>query len=159
MMLHKIFHMNQSVSETKRRLADVRDYRHHLDGLERADKKADGFSQWRLLLPLGFRADFALNTVETEDPNTVMFKSEGGDLSIVGMVSLQQIKADLTEIDITVNYESTSPLFNVLDRALKIGDHFLVNQLRRIRAHFEGIAAPAPRRMPVYAHQLKQATA
>ena len=159
MMLHKIFHMNQSVSESKRRLSDVRDYRHHLDGLERADKKADGLSQWRLLLPLGFRADFSLNAMETEDPNTIVFKSEGGELAIVGMVTFQQIKADLTEIDITVNYESTSPLFNVLDRALKIGDHFLVNQLRRIRAHFEGIAAPAPRRTPVYAHQLKQATA
>ena len=159
MMLHKIFHMNQSVSETKRRLADVSGYRHHLDGLERADKKADGASQWRLLLPLGFRADFSLTTTAAEDPNTVVFKSEGGELEIVGMVTFQQIKSDLTEIDITVNYESSSPLFNVLDRALKVGDHFLVNQLRRIRAHFEGIAAPAPRRSPVYAHQLKPVAA
>ena len=159
MMLHKIFHMNQSVSETKRRLSDVRSYRHHLDGLERADQKAGGVSQWRLLLPLGFRADFALTTMATENPDMLVFKSEGGDIEIVGMISFQQIKPGLTEIDITVNYESSSPLFNVLDRALKIGDHFLVNQLRRIRAHFEGIAAPAPRRMPVYAHQLKHATA
>ncbi len=159
MMLHKIFHMNQSVNETKRRLADVSGYRHHLDGLERADKKADGMTQWRLLLPLGFRADFALTAVETEDPDMVVFKSQGGDIEIVGMVTFSQIKPNLTEVDITVNYESTSPLFNVLDRALKIGDHFLVNQLRRIRAHFEGIAAPAPRRATVYAHQLKQATA
>ncbi len=159
MMLHKIFHMNQSVSETKRRLSDVRSYRHHLDGLERADQKADGVSQWRLLLPLGFRADFALTTTETEDPNMVVFKSEGGDIDIVGMISFQQIKPNLTEIDITLNYESSSPLFNVLDRALKVGDHFLVNQLRRIRAHFEGIAAPTPRRVPVYAHQMKHAAA
>ncbi len=159
MMLHKIFHMNQSVSETKRRLSDIRGYRHHLDGLEHADKKADGASQWRLLLPLGFRADFALTATETEDPNMVVFKSEGGDIKIVGMISFQQIKSNLTEIDITVNYESASPLFNVLDHALKIGDHFLVNQLRRIRAHFEGIATPAPRPVPVYAHQLKHAVA
>ena len=158
MMLHKIFHMNQSVAETKRRLSDVRGY-HHLDGLERAEKKADGVSQWRLLLPLGFRADFALTAMQAEDSNVVVFKSQGGDIEIVGMISFQQVKPDLTEIDITVNYESTSPLFNVLDRALKIGDHFLVNQLRRIRAHFEGIATPAPRRVPVYAHQLKHAAA
>ena len=159
MMLHKIFHMNQSVAETKSRLADVSGYRHHLDGLERAEKKTDGSSHWRLLLPLGFRAEFALTTMATEDPNAIVFKSEGGDLEIVGMVSFQQIKPNLTEVDITVNYESTSPLFNVLDRALKVGDHFLVNQLRRIRAHFEGIAVPAPRLALAYAHQLKQATA
>ena len=159
MMLHKIFHMNQSVSESKRRLSDVSGYRHHLDGLERADKKADGVSQWRLLLPLGFRAEFSLTTTETEDPNTVVFKSEGGDLELVGMVTFQQIKSNLTEIDITVNYESSSALFNVLDRALKISDHFLVNQLRRIRAHFEGVAAPVPRPAQVYATQFKHATA
>ncbi len=159
MMLHKIFHMNQSVSESKRRLADVSGYRHHLDGLERADKKAGGVSNWRLLLPLGFRAEFSLVSMETEDPNTVVFKSEGGDLEVVGMVTFQQIKPNLTEIDVTVNYESSSALFNVLDRALKIGDHYLVNQLRRIRAHFEGVAAPIPRSAPVYAHQLEHATA
>ena len=159
MMLHKIFHMNQSVSESKRRLADVSGYRHHLDGLERADKKADGVSQWRLLLPLGFRADFSLTAAETEDPDTIVFKSEGGDVEVVGMVSFRPVKSNLTEVDITLNYESTSALFNVLDRALKIGDHFLVNQLRRIRAHFEGVAAPSPRAETVYSHQFKQVAA
>ena len=158
MMLHKIFHMNQSAAETKRRLADVSGYRHHLDGIEKADRQNEGQFQWRLLLPLGFRAEFSLQTMETED-NTVVFKSGTGDFEVVGMVTFQQIKPNLTEIDITVNYESTSPLFNVLDRALKIGDHFLVNQLRRIRAHFEGIAAPVQRTAPVYAHQLKPAAA
>ncbi len=159
MMLHKIFHMNQSMNETKRRLADVSGYRHHLDGLERADRQENGVSQWRLLLPLGFRADFSLMTIEGEDPNTVMFKSDSGDFEVVGMVSFQEVKPGLTEVDITVNYESSSPMFNVLDRALKIGDHFLVNQLRRVRAHFEGIAAPTHRTAPVYAHQLKHAAA
>ncbi len=158
MMLHKIFHMNQSAAETKRRLADVSGYRHHLDGIEKADRQAEGMSQWRLLLPLGFRAEFALATVETDD-NTVMFRSGEGDFEVVGVVTFQQIKSNLTEVDITVNYESTSPLFNVLDRALKIGDHFLVNQLRRVRAHFEGIAAPVHHTAPVYTHQLKPATA
>ena len=159
MMLHKIFHMNQSAAETKRRLADVSSYRHHLDGIEKADRQGEGRSQWRLLLPLGFRAEFSLLTMESEDPNTVVFKSGTGDFEVVGMVTFQQIKPNLTEVDITVNYESTSPLFNVLDRALKIGDHFLVNQLRRVRAHFEGIAAPVHRTAPVYAHQLKPVAA
>ena len=159
MMLHKIFHMNQSVEETMRRLSDVSGYRHHLDGVERADFDQQGGSTWRLLLPLGFRAEFSLTAMEGDEPNTMMFTSHGGDLEVVGMVTFQSIKPGLTEVDLTINYESASPLFNVLDRMLNVGDQFLINQLRRVRAHFEGIAAPAAHRETVYGHQFKPVAA
>ena len=158
-MLHKIFHMNQSVEETKRRLANVSGYRHHLDGVESADMAGNGTSKWRLQLPLGFRAEFTLAETALEDGNTVVFKSEGGDLEIVGMVTFSRITSNLTEVDITLNYESNSPLFNMLDRMLNVGDQFLVNQLRRVRAHFEGLAAPAPRSVAVYGTHLKPVAA
>ena len=142
MMLHKIFHMNQSVNETKRRLANVSSYRHHLDGVQQADFSGEGTSTWKLLLPLGFRAEFTLTEANADD-NTVVFRSTEGDLNITGIVSFHAVKNNLTEIDLVVNYESSSKVFNLLDRMLNIGDHYLVNQLRRVRAHFEGIAAPA----------------
>lgn len=154
MMLHKIFHMNQSVSETKRRLANVSSYRHHLDGVQQADFSGEGTSNWKLLLPLGFRAEFTLTEANAEE-NTVVFQSSEGDLKITGMVSFHAVKNNLTEVDLVVNYESTSMLFNVLDRMLNIGDHFLVNQLRRVRAHFEGIAAPVRVTSNVYHGGLK----
>ena len=141
MMLHKIFHMNQSVDETKRRLANVSSYRHHLDGVQQADFSGEGTSSWKLLLPLGFRAEFSLVEANA-DENTVVFRSTGGDLNITGMVSFHAVKNNLTEVDLVVNYESNSKVFNVVDRMLNVGDHYLVNQLRRVRAHFEGIAAP-----------------
>ena len=157
MMLHKIFHMNQSVEETRRRLANVSSYRHHLDGVEQADFSNDGSSQWRLLLPLGFRAEFTLAEASA-DENTLVFKStDGGDLQVMGMMSFHAVKPNLTEIDFVVNYESSSPLFNLLDRMLKVGDHFMVNQLRRVRAHFEGIAAPTPRAVALFNAELKTA--
>ena len=159
MMLHKIFHMNQSVEETKRRLANVSSYRHHLEGVECADVVGEGVSNWRLQLPLGFRAEFTLTDSSLEDGETYVFKTLGGDLEIVGMVAFHGIKSNLTEVDITLNYESNSPLFNMLDRMLNVGDQFLVNQLRRVRAHFEGIAAPAPRRVEVYGSHLKTVAA
>ena len=143
MMLHKIFHMNQSVEETKRRLANVSSYRHHLDGVQQADFHGDNTSNWKLLLPLGFRAEFSL-TDAAADENTVVFKSTEGDLEISGMVSFHAVKNNLTEVDFVVNYESKSKMFNVLDRMLNVGDHYLMNQLRRVRAHFEGIATPVP---------------
>lgn len=157
MMLHKIFHMNQSVEETRRRLANVSSYRHHLDGIEQADMVADGLSQWRMRLPLGFRADFTLAEVAGDNDSVVFRSIDGGDLEIMGMISFHAVKANLTEIDLVVNYESASPLFNLLDRMLKVGDHFLVNQLRRVRAHFEGIAAPVPRTVGLFDAELKPA--
>lgn len=159
MMLHKIFHLNQPVNETKRRLANLSSYRHHLDGVERADLSEDGLSHWRLLLPLGFRADFVLAEVASEEPNTVVFKSVDGDLEVMGMVSFHAIKNNLTEVDLVVNYESSSPLFKMLDRMLNVGDHFLINQLRRVRAHFEGIAAPVQSSVSAYSTALKPAHA
>lgn len=159
MMLHKIFHMNQSVNETKRRLANVSSYRHHLDGVEKADVNDNGTSHWRLRLPLGFRADFVLSEVASEEANILLFKSLDGDLEIMGIASFHAVKNNLTEVDLVINYESASPLFNLLDRMLNVGDHFLINQLRRVRSHFEGIAAPAPKPLNVYSGALKTAHA
>ena len=156
MMLHKIFHMNQSVNETKRRLANVSSYRHHLDGVQQADFSGEGTSAWKLLLPLGFRAEFTLTEANANE-STVVFRSIEGDLNITGMVSFHTIKSDLTEVDLVVNYESNSKVFNLLDRMLNVGDHYLVNQLRRVRAHFEGIATPA--RNDEAFHGLKPAVA
>ena len=159
MMLHKIFHMNQSVNETKRRLANVSSYRHHLDGVEKADVNDNGMSHWRLLLPLGFRADFVLSEVASDEANTVVFKSVDGDLEVMGMVSFHAVKNNLTEVDLVINYESASPLFNLMDRMLNVGDHFLINQLRRVRAHFEGIAAPVQQSANGYSGAMKPAHA
>ena len=158
-MLHKIFHMNQSVSETKRRLTNVSSYRHHLDGVEKADVNENGMSHWRLQLPLGFRADFVLSEATLGDANTVVFKSIEGDLEIVGMINFHAVKNNLTEVDLVINYESASPLFNLMDRMLNVGDHFLINQLRRVRAHFEGIAAPMQQPVSVYSSAMKTAHA
>ena len=159
MMLHKIFHMNQSVNETKRRLANLSSYRHHLDGVEKADVSENGMSHWRLQLPLGFRADFVLSEVASEEPNTVVFKSVDGDLEVMGMISFHAVKNNLTEVDLVVNYESASPMFRILDRMLNVGDHFLINQLRRVRSHFEGIAAPVSQPVGVYSGAMKTAHA
>lgn len=158
MMLHKIFHMNQSVEEAKRRLSSVNSYRHHLEGVDRVEFTDEGTSRWALQLPFGFKADFVLSEAMSDD-NTFVFKSLDGDLEICGVINYTKVKNNLTEIDLTLSYESNSLFFNVLDRVFKIGDHFVVEQLRRVRAHFEGIAAPTPRAMDYFAPGFKTANA
>ena len=156
MMLHKIFHMNQTVDEAQRRLWNVGSYRHHLEGVERANVVEEKVTHCTFQLPLGFNADFMLHHMAGEG-NSVMFRSVDGDLTICGVMTFTKIKRNLTEVDITVNYESNSFLFNALDRVFRIGDHFLVNQLRRVRAHFEGIAAPVPHSLEYFHPALKTA--
>ncbi len=133
-------------------------YRHHLQGVERAEFNNEGTSRWAMRLPLGFKADFILEQTATDD-NTVVFKSLDGDLEIAGMITYTKIKNNLTEIEFVMSYESGSFVFNVLDRVFHIGDRFLLNQLRRVRAHFEGIAAPAPRAIAYFAHGMKPVSA
>ena len=143
--------MNQSVNETKRRLANLSSYRHHLDGVEKADLSENGMSHWR-----SARFRWVSGRISCcpkflpRDSNTVVFKSVDGDLEVMGMVSFHAVKNNLTEVDLVVNYESSSPMFKLLDRMLNVGDHFLINQLRRVRAHFEGIAAPVQHPVSVY---------
>jgi uncharacterized membrane protein len=148
MMIQKIFHMNQSVSETRRRLTNIGSYRHHLDGVDEAEGDA-GISNWKLRLPLGFKVDLTLEELTSEDDNVMLFSSLGGDVRVMGSLTFHEITRSLTEVELVVDYESSSRVFNVMDRMLNIGEHFMVNQLRRVRAHFEGIAVPAaPRSVP-----------
>jgi uncharacterized membrane protein len=155
MMIQKIFHMNQSVNETKRRLKNIGSYRHHLDGVDEAQNGNRGLSRWKLQLPLGFRADFTLEELSSDDNNVFLYRSIGGNVDLMVSVSFFEVKRGLTEVELVVNYESFSPFFNVVDRMLNIGDHFVVNQLRRVRAHFEGIAIPAaPRAVPFFERSL-----
>jgi uncharacterized membrane protein len=148
MMIQKIFHMNQSVSETRRRLTNIGSYRHHLDGVDEAQGEF-GVSNWKLRLPLGFKVDLTLEELSCEDDNVVLFRSLGGDVAVMGSITFHEVTRGLTEIELVVDYESSSRVFNVMDRMLNIGEHFVVNQLRRVRAHFEGIAVPAaPRSVP-----------
>ena len=157
MMLHKIFHLNESAHETRRLLLDIGSYRHHLEGVERAEFTGHGISHWSVLLPLGFKADFVLTDQKSADENTVVFKSLDGDFKIVGMMKFSQIKSRLTEVEMMISYESTSRAFNLLDRMFNLGDYFMLNQLRRVRAHFESVKAPAPVHALNFYPQLKAA--
>ena len=143
-MLHKIFHMNQSVQETQRRLGNVSGYRHHLDGVDRADFTGESTSQWKFSLPLGFTADFMLTEVAVDEASWA-FRSAEGDLKVAGLISFHRVKSDLTEVDMLINYESSSKVFAVLDRVFGLGEQFIDSQLRRVTSYFAGMAAPQPR--------------
>jgi uncharacterized membrane protein len=152
MIITKTFHMNQSVEETQRRLENVAGYRQHLDGMQFAGCSTCGSPRWRLQLPFGVKAVMMLERLQSDDGHTILFRSKGGDVELTGAVVFHEIRPRLTEVELLLDYQSVSRVYNLLDRMLGIGDRFIVKQLSRVRAHFEGIAAPVPAASHYFQH-------
>ena len=138
MILHKIFHLNMSPEQAQTRLANLDHYRHQLDGVERADFPGHGISHWRLRLPFGIKARLVLSEMASEISDGYIFKSLDGNMEVFGAMSFHAIKPNLTEVELMMNYEFRSLWLRALDRAFRLGERFVVSQLRSVRTHFEG---------------------
>jgi uncharacterized membrane protein len=101
--------------------------------------------------PLGFEAHTVISTLESDQPEQVAFESWGGNIKLMGLVEFEEVRPDCTEVSIAVYYEIKNRFYAWLDRRFGFVEAFLNAELRSLRAHFEGIAAPVPERMPVFA--------
>src|SRR6202030_2464778 len=91
---------------------------------------------------IGFQARTVLLAVDSESPDELAFESVGGNIDLMGLVDFSEIRPNCTEITLAVQYEVKNKVFAWLDRRLHFVDAFVNAELRSIRAHFEGIAAP-----------------
>jgi len=110
------------------------------------------FDQIRIMsgeLPFGFTAQTVLLGIESESPDELAFESVGGNIDVMGLVSFEEIRPNCTEITLAVHYEIKNKLFAWMDRRFHFVDAFVTSELRSIRAHFEGIAAPVVERTPM----------
>lgn len=146
MILHKIFHLNQSVENARLQLADLSSYRHQLDGVERMEPAGQGTTRWQLRLAPLTRVNLVVSEAESSASDTMVFKSVGGDAEVFGAVTFHAIRPRLTEVDVTLDYQFRSPALRLLDRVFGLGDRFLVQHLRSTRAHFEDVPTPARHR-------------
>ncbi len=142
MTIEKIFHIHQPVEETKNRLSHLWSYRHHLPGMTKAWISKEGEAVFAFSLPGGFTADLRLEQIDAEHPNQILFRSSGGNVDMVGMLEFVEVGKNLTEVELTLNYELESPWFRSLDHLMGWMDGFLNRQLDSLRSHFQGIAAP-----------------
>ena len=92
--------------------------------------------------PLGFQAHTVLLAVESDSPDEIAFESVGGNIDVMGLVDFTEVRPNCTEITLAVHYEIKNKFFAWLDRRLGFVDAFVNSELRSIRSHFEGIAAP-----------------
>ena len=145
--------MSQSATECKARLAAIQSYRRHFVMVTKATVTSSKTVDFSFRGPLGFEAHTILFGTGSDHADQVAFESTGGNIELMGLVDFAEIRPNCTEVTLAVHYEIKNKLFAWLDRRFKFMDAFLTSELRSIRAHFEGIAAPVverPTLMPAF---------
>jgi hypothetical protein len=149
MLLQKTLHMNQSLEECKTRLASIQSYRRQFVMVTKATVTSSKTVDFSFRGPLGFEARTVLLSVESESPDQMAFESTGGNLDVMGLAEFTEIRPNCTEVTLALHYEIKNKVFAWLDRRFHFVDAFVTSELRSIRAHFEGIAAPVVERAPM----------
>jgi len=150
MLLHKTLHMSQSLNESKHRLAGIQSYRRHLGMVTKATVTSSKTLDFGFRGPLGFEAQTVVSALETDSPDQFAFESWSGNIDLMGLVEFEEVRPDCTEVNIAVHYEIKNRFYAWLDRKFKFVDAFVTSELRSLRAHFEGIAAPVTERVSAY---------
>jgi hypothetical protein len=144
MLLQKTFHIHKDISATKTRLANLQYYRRHLEGVEKAVITADGVAQFEFVAGNGFHGHFVTAELPTEDANQVLFQTTAGNVEIAGLIEFFEVRADLTEVQLTAEYTIKSPVHRLLDRLTGGIERFVNSQLRRLQAALDNAPFPAP---------------
>jgi hypothetical protein len=149
MLLEKTFHMSQPLAECKARLSNIDCYRRQFLVATKATVTSPKTVDFHFRGPLGFEAHTVVAGMDNESPDQYAFESLGGNIDLLGLVDFAEIRPDFTEVTLAVHYEIKNKLFAWLDTHLHFVDAFVNGELRSIRSHFEGIAAPYIERTPV----------
>jgi len=151
MLLQKTLHMSQSLDECKTRLASLQSYRRQFVMVTKATVTSSKTIDFSFRGPLGFEAHTVVAAVESDSPDRLAFESWGGNIDLMGLVEFDAVRPDCTEVTLAVHYEIKNKLYAWLDRKFGFVDAFLTSELRSLRAHFEGIAAPLTERPSSFA--------
>src|ERR1700732_3820509 len=149
MLLEKTFHMSQPLAEAQARLTSIQSYKRQFVMVTKATVTSSKTVDFSFRGPLGFEAHTVLLSVESDSPDRYTFESVGGNINLMGLVDFAEIRPSCTEVTLAVHYEIKNKLFAWLDRRFQFVDAFVTSELRSIRAHFEGIAAPYVEHAPI----------
>ena len=134
MLIQKTFHLGMKKEAAREKLCNPREYRNDLAGVE-LDTGADGV-HFGFRLPCGLRVRTELVRAEGDNPAQLLFRSRGGNLEVLGVLEFFEIKAELTEVVLTVDYSFYSPFCQVIDYFSHGMERFVDRQLERVEAHF-----------------------
>jgi hypothetical protein len=136
--------MGRSLPDCKVRLSSIHSYRRQFLMVTKATVTSSKTVDFSFRGPLGFEAQTVLLAVDNDSPDEVAFESVGGNIDVMGIVHFDEVRPNCTELTLAVHYEIRNKFFAWLDRRFRFVDAFVNSELRSIRSHFEGIAAPYP---------------
>src|SRR2546425_8357913 len=110
MLVQKIFHIHQPVSETRNCLAYISSYWRELPGLNHATITADGVGHFEFKTLSGHTLFADVAEVPDETPDQLMFCSIGGNMQVNGTLEFFEIRENITEVVLTLDYHIESPL-------------------------------------------------
>lgn len=142
--------MSQSLAECKSRLSSIQSYRRQFVMVTKATVTSSKTVDFSFRGPLGFQARTVLLAADSDSPDQFAFESTGGNIDLMGLVDFTEVRPNCTEVTVAVHYDIKNKLFAWVDRRFRFVDAFLNSELRSIRAHFEGIAAPVVERPAGY---------
>lgn len=139
MLIQKTFHVHQPLTATKARLSNLRSFRRVLEGVREAASRSEGVLRLECKVGHGFTAIVELLEIPTDDKTQTLFRSVDGNMELVGLVEYFEVKDDLTEVQITLDYSIHSSFHSALDSISASVERFVNRQLRRVRAHLAGV--------------------
>lgn len=142
--------MSQSVEECQTRLGSIQSYRRQFVAITRATITSSRTLDFAFRGPLGFEGQTVVAAVGTDSPEEFAFESWGGNIELIGLVEFAPVRSDCTEITLALEYQIKNRFFAWLDRKFRFVDRFLSTELRSLRAHFEGVAAPVAEPAPSF---------
>ena len=135
MITNKIFHLHQPVTEARETLRELGAWNGSEDDAEVrcAMIEREGIGRFEFSTHQGQRVSSDIQEVPGDDPNRILFRSVGGNVELAGMIEFFPIRPNLTEVVLTLEYESVSQVQKVLGTL----DRFLNRQLARIEGCME----------------------
>jgi hypothetical protein len=137
MLTSKIFHLHESLPDARERLHKFGtwDASQSDSDAQCALLETQGISHFELKTAHGHAISADIKEIPSDDPDRILFRSVAGTLELAGLIELYEIRPNLTEAVLTLDYEPISPLQKAFDSL----DRFLNRQLARI----ESCIAPA----------------
>ena len=160
MLIQKTFHLQMTREVAKEKLSNLPDYQRFLMGVQVFRDNPEDLTHLQFRLPCGFRVWVDLAEIPGKSPAQTLFRSHHGNIAVSGVAEYFQIKPNLTEVVLTLDYRIGSPIIRLIDFLFEDLDRFLNKQLELVEAHFNqpvaGIRADTILPQPINGHRLRE---
>ena len=135
MLIYKTFQLPLAKEDAEKRLRQIGSYWRRFAAVEKALLTHDGQMRLRLQLPYGFRAECDIEELQSNMPFQTLFRTNRGNLEIVGVIDYTELEPSLTQVAVTINYTILPGWYQMLDYVTHCVNHFVGSQLDQLQGH------------------------